>query len=142
MAITDIISQLDRDEGTVLYAYPDDDGYWTIGTGHCIDKRRGCGITLTQSNSILNDDVTNVVANLNANLHWFSKLDVARQGVLINVGFNVGIHGLLAFHNTLSCMQLSDWEGAASNLLQSAAAKELPARYGRLATQLITGTWQ
>jgi len=65
----------------------------------------------------------------------------SNAGVLENVGFNVGVGGLLAFHRTLSCMEAGDWNGAATNLLQSKAAVQLPARYGRLAQQLTTGVW-
>lgn len=36
---------LETDEGRVPHAYQDHLGYWTIGVGHLIDKRKGGGLT-------------------------------------------------------------------------------------------------
>ncbi len=44
-----ITQQLRRDEGEVLHAYQDSLGYWTIGIGVLIDKRKGGGITKAES---------------------------------------------------------------------------------------------
>lgn len=40
---TKLTAQLRRDEGEKLYAYQDTLGYWTIGIGRLIDRRRGGG---------------------------------------------------------------------------------------------------
>jgi len=79
---------------------------------------------------------------LEQGISWFSSLDVPRQGVLINMAFNMGFHGLLGFHDTLSAMAKQDWEAAAVDMENSLWAKEVGDRATRLAEQMRTGVWQ
>ena len=55
-----LLEELSRDEGTVLQAYQDSLGYWTIGTGRLIDKRRGGGITKAEADYLLANDVQKI----------------------------------------------------------------------------------
>ena len=41
--LTKTVEQLRRNEGEVLHAYQDHLGFWTIGVGRLIDKRKGGG---------------------------------------------------------------------------------------------------
>lgn len=135
----DIYEQLLRDEGIRLKPYKDTVGKLTIGIGRNLDDK---GISEDEANYMLANDVKEVEDGLRAALPWFSGLDDARQGVLINMGFNLGVQGLLGFHNTLTYIQQGNWSFAAVEMLDSKWAKQVGARAQRLAEQLESGEWQ
>jgi len=134
--------QLTRDEGTVLHAYQDHLGFWTLGTGRLIDKRKGGGITQEESVYLLNNDIEKRTAALKASLPWTGSLDAARFGVLLNMSFQMGVEGLLAFKNTLSMVRQGQYAQAAIGMLNSKWAGQTPERALRLADQMKTGVWK
>lgn len=137
-----IIRSLRGEEGEVLSEYKDHLGYSTIGVGRLIDKRKGGGITEEESAYLLGNDVDKVTTQLNKRLPWWTKLDEARQGVLVNMAFQMGIDGLLGFKNTLKMIESGQYEAAARGMLQSKWAQQTPSRAKRMAEQMRTGVWQ
>lgn len=137
-----IIRSLRGEEGEVLYEYKDHLGYSTIGVGRLIDKRKGGGITEEESAYLLNNDVTKIVEQLDKRLSWWTKLDDARKGVLVNMAFQMGVDGLLGFKNTLKMIESGQYEAAARGMLQSKWALQTPSRAKRMAEQMRTGVWQ
>lgn len=135
-----LVAQLKRDEGTVLHAYQDHLGYWTIGTGRLIDIRGG-GITPEEAEYLLSNDIDTRFAQLSKRIPWFDTLSSARQGVLMNMAFQLGIGGLLAFKNTLRLVEVGDYTGASREMLNSAWAKQTPERAKRLSEQMRTNEW-
>ena len=75
-------------------------------------------------------------------LPWFTELDAARQGVLVNMAFQMGTAGLLAFNRTLVAIAQQRYAEASAYMLQSKWAKQTPARAKRMADQMETGEWQ
>jgi len=140
--IAEITRQLRRDEGEMLHAYQDHLGYWTIGIGRLIDKRKGGGITVEEADYLLLNDINKRIVDLKHLLPWFDDLDEARQGVLLNMAFQLGVKGLMGFINTLACVAKGDYDAAAKGMLNSLWAKQTPARAERMAKQMITGKWQ
>ena len=141
--ITDIYQQLRRDEGEELFAYQDSKGLWTIGVGACIDRKiPGAGITQEESAYLLQNRVTKIENIIHSRLPWFQALDDARQGVLKNMGFNLGFNGLEKFPEFLRATAQGDWEAAAFQLKNSEWAKQVGDRAVRLQEQIRTGTWQ
>lgn len=140
--IQNLTDQLRRDEGEVLHAYTDHLGFWTIGIGRLIDKRKGGGITKDEAAYLLQNDIAKFTMALRARLAWFDGLDEARQGVLANMAFQMGIDGLLGFKNTLALIERGEYEAAAGGMLQSKWAQQTPERAARLAKQMATGVWQ
>lgn len=140
--IKNIEDQLKRDEGNISYAYQDSLGYWTIGIGTLIDKRKGGKLYPEEISFIFQNRVKIASNGLATKLPWFSKLDDARRGVLINMTFQMGLDGLLAFKNTLKMIELGDYEGASAGMLNSLWAKQTPERAKRLAKQMQSGVWQ
>jgi lysozyme len=134
--------QLKRDEGEVLHAYQDSLGYWTIGIGILIDKRKGGGLRPEESEFIFNNRLKLVNESLESRLPWLCKLDPARRGVLVNMAFQMGIEGLLGFKNTLAMIEKGDYQGAAKGMLNSLWARQTPARANRLSVQMKSGEWQ
>lgn len=133
--------QLRRDEGEKLHAYQDHLGYWTIGVGRLIDPRKGGRITKAESDMLLSNDIAEKHAEVDRALPWFRDLCDARQGVLLNMAFQLGTAGLLKFERTLEAIRAGDYETAAQFMLQSLWAKQTPARAQRLAEQMRTGQW-
>lgn len=134
--------QLVRDEGEVLHAYQDHLGFWTIGVGHLIDKRKGGGITKEESAYLLHNDIDRKEKELLARAPWMATLDEARFGVMMNMAFQLGVDGLLKFVNTLQMVEDGDYDGAADGMLKSLWAKQTPERALRMSEQMRTGVWK
>jgi lysozyme len=139
MPPTDIISQLQRDEGYRQFPYRDTRGVLTIGYGFNLS---GDGLTLTEAAEILRLRVADVHIRLKAALPWTANIDPVRRFVLVNMAYNMGMAGLLEFRHALTAVQAGDWEGAAAEMLKSAWASQVGPRAQRLAKQMETGEWQ
>jgi lysozyme len=137
-----IYKQLKRDEGEVLHAYKDSLGYWTIGIGILIDKEKDGGLRPEESEFIFNNRLKIIERDLRTRIVFFNKLDQVRQGVLLNMAFQVGVNGLLGFKNTLRTIEQGDYKKAAIEMLQSKWATQTPVRAKRLSEQMSTGVWQ
>jgi lysozyme len=140
--ITNLNEQLRRDEGEVLHAYQDHLGYWTLGVGRLIDKRKGGGITAAESAYLLDNDITSKTYELVVALPWVDQLDPVRRAVLQNMAFQLGITGLLSFKNTLNFVKNGNYAQAAMNMQISKWHSQTPERSDRLIKQMITGEWQ
>lgn len=140
--ITNLIDQLIRDEGEVLYAYQDSAGYWTIGAGVLIDHRKGGGITHSESRFLLWNRITTARDGLLSALPWVRSLDAVRQDCLVNMAFNLGVAGLLAFPKTLAAVKAGDWTAAAAEMADSTWARQVGDRAKRLAQQMLLGVYQ
>jgi len=134
--------QLIRDEGVMEHAYQDHLGYWTIGVGRLIDKRKGGRLRQNEIEFLLDNDIADRVAALTEKLPWFSRLDEARQGVLLNMSFQMGVKGLLGFRSTLKMVENGEYTNAANGMLQSLWARQTPDRAKRLSEQMRTGIWK
>lgn len=133
-----LIKELVYDEGEVLYAYQDSAGYWTIGVGQLIDRRKGGRISQAASRFMLNESIDEKINDLDEKLPWWRQLSEVRQRVLINMCFNLGIRGLLGFKNTLAAMKAGDYDRAAKAMLNSKWAKQVGKRAQRLAFMIVT----
>lgn len=131
--------QLVRHEGKIPYAYQDSLGYWTIGVGHLIDKRRGGKISDDSIFAILDDDIAEKVEQLNEHLPWWKNLDPIRQQVLVNMCFNLGINGLLQFQNTLAHVEKGEYKQAAEGMLASKWASQVGNRARELSQMMEFG---
>lgn len=136
-----LVDQLRRDEGEVLHAYQDSLGFWTIGVGILIDARKGGGITAEESALLLSNRLKAKDSELRVALPWFEQLDRVRQAALLNMAYQLGVAGVLKFPNMLAALKEQRWHDAESHALDSAWAKQTPARAGRVAKQLRTGEW-
>jgi lysozyme len=139
----ELTRQLKGDEAVMAQAYKDHLGYLTIGVGRLIDARKpGSGLRPNEITFLLNNDIDDRIDQLTRRLSWFETLDSARQGVLLNMSFQMGVDGLMGFKNTLKMIEQGDYEAAAENMLNSLWAKQTPARANRMAEQMRTGQWQ
>src|SRR5271170_6538099 len=98
-----LLADLRRDEGCRLTAYTDTVGVLTIGYGHTGDDVTP-GMTWTQAEAAetLAQDVADTEAQLDGALPWWRTLNDVRQDCLAEMAFNLGVAGLMGFHNTLA----------------------------------------
>jgi lysozyme len=138
-----LMDDLKRDEGLRLTAYPDPDtdaAPWTIGYGHTgPEVHRGLTWTQDQAETALTADVAAVIAQLNAALPWWRSLDDARQDVLANMAFNMGLAGLQGFKVFLADCQMGRFGLAAAQMLMSRWAEEVGERAMRLSILMEHG---
>jgi len=134
--------QLTADEDKREHAYQDHLGFWTIGIGRLVDKRKpGSGLRDSEMEFMLNNDIEDRIDQLTRRLPWFQNLDDVRKGVLLNMSFQMGVDGLLGFKNTLAMIERGDYAEASDGMLNSLWARQTPARAQRMAKQMKTGQW-
>lgn len=134
--------QLEVDEGRVPHAYQDHLGYWTIGVGHLIDKRKGGRLPNQIIDALLDYDIAEKTMQLEQSFPWFHSLNEARQEALINATFQLGINGLAKFKLTLAALRDERWAVAAEQMRRSLWARQTPGRCKRLAAQIESGERQ
>jgi lysozyme len=154
MSAVGLKAQLLRDESLVPHAYQDSmlgkcshcghsQGYWTIGVGHLIDKRRGGSLPRHIIEALLEWDITQKSAELYTAFPWAADLDEVRKAVLINMAFQLGIAGLSKFGKALFHMRDGNWEAAAAEFANSLVARvQTPQRWARHCKQITSGEWQ
>ncbi len=128
-----------RQEGEVNHAYQDSEGYWTIGVGRLIDKRRGGGLSHEEAMMLLDNDIHRSMGDLFTHHPEVHGLDDARMEVLINMTFNMGIGKLSGFKNMWAAIQDNDFDRAAAEMLDSTWARQVGERADELAEQMRTG---
>ena len=108
-------------------------GKLTIGVGRNLDD---VGITEDEALALLENDIDHVARSLDALLSWWSRLSQDRQNVLVEMGFQLGVAGLLNFKNFLLALEMGDYEGAKDEMLDSKWARQTPDRAARLAERM------
>lgn len=140
---TELTRQLRGDESVEPCVYKDSLGFWTIGIGRLVDKRKpGAGLRPVEMDFMLQNDIDDRIDQLTRSLPWLQDLDDVRKGVLLNMSFQLGVEGLLKFERTLGLIEAGQYDLAAHAMLQSLWAKQTPARAKRMAEQMRTGRWQ
>lgn len=132
-----LTEQLLLHEGIRLKPYKDTVGKLTIGVGRNLTDR---GLTKDEALYLLANDIADATADCRRYLEFFDRLDDVRQRVLIDMCFNLGIHGLLAFKTTLGHVAAGRYDAAADAMLQSKWAEQVSRRAHRLAAWMRTGT--
>lgn len=129
-------SLLMKHEGFRQYVYTDTTNHLTIGFGRNLSDR---GISPSEAMSLLDDDIFYFSGKLSHLLPYWDSMDVARQIVLIDMCFNLGVNGLLQFQNMLDAMQNKDYDKASAEILNSKAHEQCQSRYEQLAYIMKTG---
>jgi lysozyme len=112
------------------FPYTDTTGHLSIGVGRNLSDR---GISTVEALLLLDDDILYFSSKLHSLVAFFDRLDENRQIVLVDMCFNLGINGFLAFKAMLNALERGDYEMASKEILASKAAEQCPDRYQRLA---------
>ena len=141
-----LIKQIKRHEGNVMNngkhePYEDHLGYLTIGYGRLIDPEIKGGISESEAEMLLMNDL---VAFMDAakSYSWYDSLDAVRKAVIVNMLFNLGqprFNKFVAMHEALKAQ---NYATAAAEMLDSRWAKQVKGRAKELAEQMRTGKWQ
>jgi lysozyme len=128
-------------EGKEPFAYQDSLGYWTIGIGCCIDKRKGEPLTLDEMLYLMRNRMQRRRDAL-SNYDWFKKLDQTRQGVLVEMAFNLGVGGVLNFKKMIAAIQNQDWDNAVEEMKDSLWATQIQkSRMDSLCYRMLNGSY-
>lgn len=128
-------SELTRDEGVMLTPYTDTVGKITIGIGHNLTR----GISRQVADYMLSVDTQAAWDDVCVNIPWYDRLSDARQRVLANMCFNMGISKLLGFTHMLDAMKDRDFNTASDEMLDSQWARQVGGRAARLAKMVREG---
>lgn len=128
-----VARQLLIDEGLRLKPYRCTAGKLTIGVGRNLDDR---GITEPEALGLLDNDIRRVWSEVMSNLPWAIRAPEVVQDVLVNMGFNLGLGGLLGFKRTLAHLEAREYGKAADAMLDSRWAEQVGERAQRLARQI------
>jgi len=140
--------ELTIDEGCQTMPYRDTRGFLTVGIGHNLDagpiKDLIFPLTRAEIDTIFQKDVASCLVKLDANLPWWRTQSDARQRVLINMTFNLGIgvrgkSGLMEFGTFLNLVQTKQYPQAADDMLHTLWAKQVGQRAVRLAAMMKAG---
>jgi len=130
--------QLKRQEGFRGEPYLCSAGATTIGYGRNLDANP---LTMEEAELLLANDVARVQKELKNKVQLMGHC-CARQGVILNMAFNLGVPRLLLFKKMLAAFAEKDYERAAEEMLDSKWARQVKTRAVVLANQMLTGDWQ
>ena len=112
-----LIKQLIFHEGQELFPYDDATGKppvlkgkLTIGIGRNLTDR---GLSEDETMYLLNNDITIIEMALSASHPWWINLGEARQHVMLDMCFNMGITRFNRFKRTIEFIKLGEYEAAA-----------------------------
>jgi lysozyme len=129
-------SMLVLHEGLRLRPYKCTAGKVTIGVGRNLDDK---GITQAEAFELLEHDIDDVERDLDSVWPWWRQMTDARQQVLADMCFNLGIGRLKGFVRTLDYMKKGDYKAAADGMLDSLWARQVGNRAQRLAKMMREG---
>ena len=131
------------DEGEVLEVYEDHLGFPTVGVGHLIRKTDeefglevGHPITKTKSDEYLFYDLNTVLESCDRGFNNWEEYPDEVKLILANMAFNLGITGLMKFHNMIKEINNEDYKQASIEGLDSRWAKQVYNRAKRLMNRL------
>lgn len=131
-----VIPSLMRDEGFRRKPYRCSAGKLTIGYGINLDE----GIDDDEAMFLLEHRATQALLDCRRLFPWFDGLDDVRQGVLVQMRYQLGLDGVLGFRAMIAALARQDYGAAAAAMLDSKWARaDSPARAERHARAMRTG---
>jgi lysozyme len=131
-------------------------GRWTVGIGHNLEanpltasqwKRLldagHIAISLSQAGAgiLVTEEADKLEKELARELDFWNVLNDARQNVLCEMAFNLGLPGLLQFKQTLFAIRSGQYDIAADRMLASKWAGQVGKRAQTLAQQMRSGVF-
>jgi lysozyme len=123
--MSEISELLEKHEGRRQFPYYDTVGKLTIGIGHNLTDG---GLPNEIIDLLFEYDIKDKQKQLSERLYWFDAQPDKSKLVLTDMAFNLGIAGLLTFHNTLEHIKNGEYKNAAEEMLLSKWAKQVGIR--------------
>ncbi len=127
-----------RFEGLRLKPYTCPAGKLTIGYGHNLDDN---GITEDIAVRLLDSDLMAAERDVRSKFTRFYKLNEARQFVLVDMAFNMGIAKLMTFKKMFAALAKDEYPTAAREMLNSKWAVQVGNRAKTLAEIMKSGEY-
>lgn len=124
-----------KHEGLRLKPYVCSAGKLTIGYGRNLEDN---GITLSEAEQMLSNDIQHCYAAC-VKFPFWNKLNEARQAVLLDMCFNLGITRMKTFKKMLAALEVGAYHRAAKEMLDSAWAMQVKTRATELSEIMKTG---
>jgi len=139
-------------EGYRARPYRCTSGRRTVGIGRNMDDKgismdelvsifEQDGLSMKAALILLRNDIDEVTTYLRTHLPYFYQLSSVRQSVLIDMGINLGVKGLMKFVHFLDSVSEGSYEQAAKQMLQSKWARQVGQRAIRLSRMMEYNTW-
>ena len=130
-----LIGRIKRAEGFVAHAYKCPAGVDTIGYGRNISKKGG--ISKEEAEYLLSNDLEKIRKALPKKIPCFGQLEPAKQEILIEMAYQLGVGGVLRFKKFLGFLEEGNFEKASIEMLKSRWATQTPHRAQRLAKAML-----
>ncbi|RXK01507.1 glycoside hydrolase [Arcobacter sp. CECT 8989] len=130
-----LIESVKKHEGLRLKPYRCPVGKLTIGYGRNLEDT---GITEEEANFLLVRDLQRVQNALRKKINY-DEYPSHVQNVLLEMGFQLGVNGLMKFKKTLQLIEEGNYIGASKEMLNSKWAKQTPKRANTLSKLMREG---
>lgn len=135
-----LTERIKRHEGLRLNPYTDSTNHISIGWGRNLTDK---GITENEANEMLAHDIAEAERDLqDLTLDFRYNLDLVnavRQGVLVEMIFQLGFPGFLGFKKMLAALEVGDFKEASQEMLRSLWARQTPKRAKELSEIMCDG---
>lgn len=129
-----LMMMLDQDEGVMPNLYKDQKGNWTIGRGFNLSANP---LPMPIINALTDYVLNALEKQLLAHQPLYIHLSDTRKTVILNIGYNTGYDGLMAFHRMWEAIHINDFVTAGKEIIDSELAEN---RKQRLAYLMERGT--
>ena len=136
--LRDVVADLKREEGWRAEPYEDHLGFWTIGYGFLIDRRKPSRLPENVGELWLETLVAEIQMALDDSLPWLMAQPSDVRRALVQMGYQLGVAGVLKFRGMLDALKAGNRQLAANEALDSTWARQTPERARRVA-RLIRG---
>lgn len=118
------LTLIKKHEGCRLHPYKDTTGHITIGYGRNLNSK---GLSFDEVALMLKNDIEDTMRVL-GDYRWYRGLTIQRQGVIVDMAFNMGVHGLLEFTGMIEAIEAGDFKLAAKHMRESKWAEQVGRR--------------
>ena len=143
MNVEKFTEEIKRDEGVKYEVYLDHLGLPTCGIGHLIKEddpehglEVGTEIGEERVNELFAKDLNVTIDECKKLYYDFDVLPVKAQHIIANMMFNMGRPRLSRFHKMKRAVDNREWEEAATQMLDSRWANQVPNRANRLIQEM------
>lgn len=131
-----LLDRIIKHEGLRLKPYRCTAGKLTIGVGRNLEDN---GITEAEALVLLGNDLERChIECINA-FPWYAELDETRQGIVLEMCFNLGLNRLKGFKKMLAALALKNYTLASQEMMTSAWASQVGGRARTLADSMKRG---
>ena len=143
MNVEKFTEEIKRDEGVKYEVYLDHLGLPTCGIGHLIKEddpehglEVGTEIGEERVNELFAKDLNVTIDECKKLYYDFDVLPVKAQHIIANMMFNMGRPRLSRFHKMKRAVDNREWQEAATQMLDSRWANQVPNRANRLIQEM------